>query len=390
MATDITKSTYYASKKDAIAKVHSILSKEVGYLEKKDDTAKYLDDKTANAGYNNYTKYWRDLSNWGLTWFGAGGPDWSWCAGLQTWAFLNAFGKDLTKKMLLHLPYISCYTLGKMAGEKNRLSATPEVGSIVLFYSKSANYHHTGFVYKVDSTYFYTIEGNTSATTAYVVANGGCVAEKKYSISGAKAAGHKFFMPDYSLAVKSSGTDTAKKEDAPAAPSTTKTETATSTTTEKQTTTSTKTYYTVNTKADPLNCRNGASKYCAILGKFAKGTKVELVAKTNASWYKVTGKDTTGKTITGWCSAEFLKEVTSNTTKTTTASKEYYIINTKTDPLRCRKTASTNGTIIGMFAKGTKVEVLEKTNNSWYKVTGKSTEGKTITGYCAVSYLKKA
>ena len=37
---------------------------EVGYLEK--ETNKKLDSKKANAGDNNYTKYWRDLANLGL------------------------------------------------------------------------------------------------------------------------------------------------------------------------------------------------------------------------------------------------------------------------------------------------------------------------------------
>ena len=37
------------------SKVLEIALAEVGYLEKK--SAKDLDSKTANAGYNNYTKY---------------------------------------------------------------------------------------------------------------------------------------------------------------------------------------------------------------------------------------------------------------------------------------------------------------------------------------------
>ena len=34
-----------------------------GYLEKKSDA--YLDDFKKNAGYNNYTKFARDVNNWG-------------------------------------------------------------------------------------------------------------------------------------------------------------------------------------------------------------------------------------------------------------------------------------------------------------------------------------
>lgn len=41
------------------SKVIEIAETEVGYLEKKSNSQ--LDDKTANAGYNNYTKYGRDM-----------------------------------------------------------------------------------------------------------------------------------------------------------------------------------------------------------------------------------------------------------------------------------------------------------------------------------------
>ena len=42
-----------------IDKVIKIAENEVGYLEKR--TNAQLDSKTANAGYNNYTKYGRDM-----------------------------------------------------------------------------------------------------------------------------------------------------------------------------------------------------------------------------------------------------------------------------------------------------------------------------------------
>ena len=42
-----------------VKKVIEIALKEVGYLEKRSN--KNLNSKTANAGSNNYTKYWNDL-----------------------------------------------------------------------------------------------------------------------------------------------------------------------------------------------------------------------------------------------------------------------------------------------------------------------------------------
>ena len=43
----------------AIDKVISLAKAEVGYLEKASNSN--LESKTANAGYNNYTKYCRDI-----------------------------------------------------------------------------------------------------------------------------------------------------------------------------------------------------------------------------------------------------------------------------------------------------------------------------------------
>ena len=48
----------------AINKVTKVAAAEEGYLEKKSNSN--LDSKKANAGYNNYTKYWRDLAKLGL------------------------------------------------------------------------------------------------------------------------------------------------------------------------------------------------------------------------------------------------------------------------------------------------------------------------------------
>lgn len=271
----------------------AIEEEELGYLEKKSNAQ--LDSKTANAGYNNYTKYWRDINKWGLFKYAAdwaGGPDWSWCAGLQTWCFVKAFGAEAAKKLLLHLPFISCQVMGTKA--KSKLKSTAKRGDIVLF-SKSGVFKHTGLVYKVDSSYVYTIEGNTSSKSG-VVANGGAVAKKKYSLATIKKAGHKFFTPDYSILV--SATVVAK----PAVESTT-----------KKTTTSTKTTSTsikaiINTKKDPLRCRLTPSSGGKIVGRFKKGTVVTVLEKTNSRFYKVTGKDAwSGKNITGYCSTSYLK-----------------------------------------------------------------------------------
>ena len=50
--------------KISASEIKSCVLNEVGYLEKRSNYM--LDNKTANAGYNNYTKYTRDIDNSGL------------------------------------------------------------------------------------------------------------------------------------------------------------------------------------------------------------------------------------------------------------------------------------------------------------------------------------
>ena len=80
----------------AIDKLIQTADNEVGYLEKSSNSQ--LDDKTANAGMNNYTKYWRDIKN-----EYQGQP---WCAVFVTWCFTKVFGVDKAQQLLKHYPYV--------------------------------------------------------------------------------------------------------------------------------------------------------------------------------------------------------------------------------------------------------------------------------------------
>ena len=154
---------------------------EVGYLEKKSNSQ--LDDKIANAGYNNYTKYWRDVY-----------PQYqaqAWCACFVSWCMMKTFGLETAKKLLKHWPYVYCPTLGNLFTKH----ANPQRGDIVIFY-RGGTFAHTGIVTKVDGDAFFTIEGNTSGGSD-IVANGGGVCSKYYYNS--KLPGTKFCRPDYSL-----------------------------------------------------------------------------------------------------------------------------------------------------------------------------------------------
>ena len=165
----------------AIEKVILIAKNEEGYLEKKSNNQ--LDDKTANAGSANYTKYWRDIK-----------PDYQgqpWCAAVISWCFMKAFGLDNAKKLLKHWPYVYCPTLGKLFAR----NANPKIGDVVIFYH-NGTFTHTGLVTAVIGDRFYTIEGNTSGASG-IIANGGGVCAKSYLNS--QMPGTKFCTPDYSI-----------------------------------------------------------------------------------------------------------------------------------------------------------------------------------------------
>lgn len=182
---------------NAIDKLIQIAKNEVGYLEKASNSQ--LDSKTANAGSNNYTKYWRDVK-----------PSYQgqpWCAGFVSWCFMKAFGQEKAKKLLKHWPYVYCPTLGNLFTK----NANPKIGDIVIFY-RNGTFTHTGIVTAVIGDMFYTIEGNTSGASG-IIANGGGVCAKSYLNS--QMPGTKFCTPNYSLVKNTtpvSDSDTVKKQ----------------------------------------------------------------------------------------------------------------------------------------------------------------------------------
>lgn len=193
--------TYFPESEDksmnAIDKLIQIAKNEVGYLEKASNSQ--LDSKTANAGSNNYTKYWRDIK-----------PSYQgqpWCAGFVSWCFMKAFGQEKAKELLKHWPYVYCPTLGNLFTK----NANPKIGDIVIFY-RNGTFTHTGIVTAVIGDMFYTIEGNTSGASG-IIANGGGVCAKSYLNS--QMPGTKFCTPNYSLVKDTtpvSDLDTVKKQ----------------------------------------------------------------------------------------------------------------------------------------------------------------------------------
>lgn len=165
-------------------KVLEVALNEVGYLEKRN--GKDLYDKTANAGNANYTKYGYEMHQLYPQTMDYPAP---WCDAFVDWCFYNAYGETNAKELLGG--HFDDYTVASSNLYKNKglwYTSNPKAGDQV-FFKNSTRINHTGIVYKVDSSYIYTVEGNTSGASG-VVANGGGVCRKKYSKSYNRIAGY--------------------------------------------------------------------------------------------------------------------------------------------------------------------------------------------------------
>lgn len=170
---------------------------EIGYIEKA--TNAQLEDKTANAGSANWTKYAAFLDDLGVYNFSKNG--YAWCDMFVDWCYITTFGLSVAMKMT-NQP-MGGYGAGctnsanyyKQVGRFHKNDPCP--GDQIFFTNDGGKtMYHTGLVVKVSAGKVYTIEGNTSSAPG-VVPNGGMVRDKSYSISYAKIGGYG--TPDWSL-----------------------------------------------------------------------------------------------------------------------------------------------------------------------------------------------
>ena len=161
----------------------------IGYNEKASN--KDLDDFKANSGYNNYTAFARDYKQV----CGIDVQAQAWCDVFVNMMFVYSFGAEKAQKMI---GGFSAYTpeSANYFKKMGRYFSDPVPGDVI-FFKNNVRIYHTGIVSAVSDGYVHTIEGNTSSTTG-VEANGGTVAEKKYSLSYGKIAGYG--RPKYDLA----------------------------------------------------------------------------------------------------------------------------------------------------------------------------------------------
>ena len=167
--------------------VIDLAEQEVGYLEKASNAN--LDDKTANAGSGNYTKYARDLYNAGY--YNGNKNGYAWCDVFVDWLFYKAFGKEVGQKLQCQTGDLGagCKFSAEYYEKQGRLFKTPKIGDQIFFANNGEDPYHTGLVINVVSNKVYTIEGNTSSSSG-VVANGGCVSKKCYSVNYGKIYGY--------------------------------------------------------------------------------------------------------------------------------------------------------------------------------------------------------
>ena len=197
------------------SKVVDIALGEVGYLEKKSNSQ--LDSKTSNAGYNNYTKYARDLD--AISSFYNGKKNgYAWCDVFTDWVFVKAFGVEKAKELLCQPDKsygAGCYYSARYYKNNGQFyTQNPKPGDQIFFWNSSkSDVAHTGIVYDVDRTYVYTVEGNTSSTSG-VVANGGGVFCKKYKLNYARIYGYgrpKYDVEDTTSSASTSQSATSYK-----------------------------------------------------------------------------------------------------------------------------------------------------------------------------------
>ncbi|CUP17865.1 SH3 domain-containing protein [Intestinibacter bartlettii] len=162
-----------------------------------------------------------------------------------------------------------------------------------------------------------------------------------------------------------------------------------------------------------LNVRKGSSTKYAKIGSLSKGEKVEIVSKLSNGWYKIKYNGTYG-----YVSGAYVK-LDSEQPKPGEDEKIIATGKTTVSSLNVRSGPSSNYSKLGILTKGTKVEVVERYSNGWYKIkykgsygyvsgayvsldgskgeviaTGKTTAGLNVrsgagTGYKKIGYLNK-
>lgn len=174
----------------AFEKAKSEALKWEGYCEKKDASNlgnSTPEGKIVNAGNNNYTIFGKHLLDTSGA-KGTYGINYQWCDQFCDDILVRTFGAEKAK---LLLGGWSAYTptSAEFYKKMGQWHITGPKVMDQIFFKNTERIHHTGWVIEVGTSYVKTIEGNTSAGPN-VVANGGKVAIKTYSLSDPAIAGY--------------------------------------------------------------------------------------------------------------------------------------------------------------------------------------------------------
>ena len=184
------------TKQEAIDLVLNLARSEVGYREKASNSQ--LDDKTANAGVGNWTKYARDLDKL-RNFYNTAKNGYMWCDVFYDWLFVKCFGAELGRQMLcqpLNSAGAGCMFSVQYYKQHDRwITGTPEPGDQIFFSYAPGEYSHTGLVESVSGGVVTTIEGNTSET----------VGRRSYAVGSSTIAGYG--GPRWELAADTSPSD---------------------------------------------------------------------------------------------------------------------------------------------------------------------------------------
>lgn len=183
----------FKNKEAAVSAILTETKKWRGYLEKRSNSQ--LESFTANVGSNNYTIFAVDYCNFygeNLNVYQAQ----PWCAMYVSDIFAYVFGAALAEKML-YGHYAYCPYGVNHFKKNNAWHTSPKPGDVI-FFASNGTASHTGIVTKVANGRVYTSEGNTSSASG-VIANGGSVEEKSYSLGYSRILGYG--RPNYDFAV---------------------------------------------------------------------------------------------------------------------------------------------------------------------------------------------
>ncbi len=196
------------TKSEAIEKLIAHVKAEIGYKEKR--TNSQLDDKTANAGSNNWNKYARDIDQKYPDFYNGKKNGYAWCDIFVDWNFIDCFGYENALAILYqpeHSYGAGCSNSANYYKRNGAFYTSPEVGDQI-FFGDYGNEGHTGIVIAVNGSTVTTVEGNTSGGSG-VNANGDGVYQKVYNLNQTYIPG--FGRPNWGALNLTNGTITPSK-----------------------------------------------------------------------------------------------------------------------------------------------------------------------------------